>query len=131
MPLNRNHKIRFLQKISNHIGVFVSIKIQPLFYSFIKHYLYITCDLFIVLSCIFEIIHFPFRCESFPTYPRSYDLVHAAGLLSLEIGQHRRCTMLDLFTEIDRLLRPEVPNHIVLFLCCIHSYHALIALIFK
>ncbi|KAB1199262.1 putative pectin methyltransferase QUA2 [Morella rubra] len=46
-------------------------------------------------------------CESFPTYPRSYDLVHAAGLLSLEIGQHRRCTMLDLFTEIDRLLRPE------------------------
>ncbi|XP_041021460.1 probable pectin methyltransferase QUA2 [Juglans microcarpa x Juglans regia] len=46
-------------------------------------------------------------CESFPTYPRTYDLVHAAGLLSLEIGQQRRCTMLDLFSEIDRLLRPE------------------------
>lgn len=46
-------------------------------------------------------------CEAFPTYPRTYDLVHAAGFLSLETGQQRRCTMLDLFTEIDRLLRPE------------------------
>ncbi|GMY39408.1 probable pectin methyltransferase QUA2 [Fagus crenata] len=46
-------------------------------------------------------------CEAFPTYPRTYDLVHAAGLLSLEIGQQRRCTTLDLFTEIDRILRPE------------------------
>ncbi|XP_059637937.1 probable pectin methyltransferase QUA2 [Cornus florida] len=46
-------------------------------------------------------------CEAFPTYPRTYDLVHAEGLLSLETSQHRRCTMLDLFSEIDRLLRPE------------------------
>ncbi|KAJ6412824.1 hypothetical protein OIU84_005803 [Salix udensis] len=46
-------------------------------------------------------------CEPFPTYPRSYDLVHAEGLLSLQIRQQRRCTMLDLFTEVDRLLRPE------------------------
>ncbi|KAK2375607.1 putative pectin methyltransferase QUA2 [Trifolium repens] len=46
-------------------------------------------------------------CEPFPTYPRTYDLVHAAGLLSLEFSQPRRCTMLDLFIEIDRLLRPE------------------------
>ncbi|XP_061338510.1 probable pectin methyltransferase QUA2 isoform X2 [Gastrolobium bilobum] len=46
-------------------------------------------------------------CEAFPTYPRTYDLVHAAGLLSLETAQQRRCTMLDLFIEIDRLLRPE------------------------
>ncbi|KAK7321186.1 hypothetical protein VNO77_31558 [Canavalia gladiata] len=45
-------------------------------------------------------------CEAFPTYPRTYDLVHAAGLLSLESEQHR-CSMLDLFIEIDRLLRPE------------------------
>ncbi|KAL2317697.1 hypothetical protein Fmac_031573 [Flemingia macrophylla] len=45
-------------------------------------------------------------CEAFPTYPRTYDLVHAAGLLSLETEQHR-CTMLDLFIEIDRILRPE------------------------
>ncbi|RZC06769.1 putative pectin methyltransferase QUA2 isoform C [Glycine soja] len=47
-------------------------------------------------------------CEAFPTYPRTYDLVHAAGLLSLEFAQQRRCTMLDIFIEIDRLLRPEV-----------------------
>uniref|UniRef100_A0A6M2EC12 Methyltransferase n=1 Tax=Populus davidiana TaxID=266767 RepID=A0A6M2EC12_9ROSI len=46
-------------------------------------------------------------CEPFPTYPRSYDLVHAEGLLSLQTRQQRWCTMLDLFTEIDRLLRPE------------------------
>ncbi|KAF8377326.1 hypothetical protein HHK36_030702 [Tetracentron sinense] len=47
-------------------------------------------------------------CEAFPTYPRTYDMVHAEGLLSLEFGQQHRCTMFDLFTEIDRLLRPEV-----------------------
>ncbi|KAL1309068.1 hypothetical protein HN51_051744 [Arachis hypogaea] len=46
-------------------------------------------------------------CEAFPSYPRTYDLVHAAGLLSLEFAKPRRCTMLDLFIEIDRLLRPE------------------------
>ncbi|KAE9605920.1 putative S-adenosyl-L-methionine-dependent methyltransferase [Lupinus albus] len=46
-------------------------------------------------------------CEAFPTYPRTYDLVHAAGLLSLETSQPRRCTMLDVFIEIDRVLRPE------------------------
>ncbi|KAF1865206.1 hypothetical protein Lal_00004580 [Lupinus albus] len=46
-------------------------------------------------------------CEAFPSYPRTYDLVHAAGLLSLETGQQHRCTVLDLFIEIDRLLRPE------------------------
>ncbi|KAJ6709509.1 SAM-DEPENDENT METHYLTRANSFERASE [Salix koriyanagi] len=46
-------------------------------------------------------------CEPFPTYPRSYDLVHAEGLLTLQTHQQRRCTMLDLFTEIDRVLRPE------------------------
>ncbi|KAK7275774.1 hypothetical protein RIF29_16896 [Crotalaria pallida] len=46
-------------------------------------------------------------CEAFPTYPRTYDLVHAAGLLTLETSQKRRCTMLDMFVEIDRVLRPE------------------------
>ncbi|KAJ8772086.1 hypothetical protein K2173_027263 [Erythroxylum novogranatense] len=46
-------------------------------------------------------------CEAFPTYPRTYDLVHMQGLLSLETGQRRRCTSLDIFIEIDRLLRPE------------------------
>ncbi|KAL2242230.1 probable pectin methyltransferase QUA2 [Sesamum indicum] len=46
-------------------------------------------------------------CEPFPTYPRTYDLVHAEGLLSLEFAEQPRCQMLDLFAEIDRILRPE------------------------
>ncbi|KAE8666497.1 putative pectin methyltransferase QUA2 [Hibiscus syriacus] len=46
-------------------------------------------------------------CEAFPTYPRTYDMVHVEGLLSLEASQHWRCNMLHIFIEIDRLLRPE------------------------
>uniref|UniRef100_A0A2P2M5L7 Methyltransferase n=1 Tax=Rhizophora mucronata TaxID=61149 RepID=A0A2P2M5L7_RHIMU len=46
-------------------------------------------------------------CEAFPTYPRTYDLVHAEGIFSLETGQQHRCTTLDIFTEVDRILRPE------------------------
>ncbi|XP_021743549.1 probable pectin methyltransferase QUA2 [Chenopodium quinoa] len=46
-------------------------------------------------------------CEAFPTYPRTYDLVHADGLLTLEKGSQRRCNTLDIFVEIDRILRPE------------------------
>lgn len=46
-------------------------------------------------------------CEAFPTYPRTYDLVHAEGLLFLESGHQHRCSTLDIFTEIDRILRPE------------------------
>ncbi|KAM3305394.1 putative pectin methyltransferase QUA2 [Capsicum chacoense] len=49
-------------------------------------------------------------CEAFPTYPRTYDLIHANGLLSLEFGQHSRCPMFDLFIEMDRVLRPEHPS---------------------
>ncbi|CAL9122893.1 unnamed protein product [Musa acuminata var. zebrina] len=46
-------------------------------------------------------------CEAFPTYPRTYDMVHADGLLSLETRQKHRCSMLNIFLEIDRILRPE------------------------
>ncbi|CAO2830788.1 unnamed protein product [Amaranthus hypochondriacus] len=46
-------------------------------------------------------------CEAFPSYPRTYDMIHADGLLSLEIHQHQKCTILDLFLDVDRLLRPE------------------------
>ncbi|KAG1366526.1 putative pectin methyltransferase QUA2 [Cocos nucifera] len=46
-------------------------------------------------------------CEAFPTYPRTYDMVHADGLLSLEFHQKHRCSTLDIFLEIDRILRPE------------------------
>ncbi|KAL5705220.1 putative pectin methyltransferase qua2 [Ranunculus cassubicifolius] len=46
-------------------------------------------------------------CEAFPTYPRTYDLVHAKGLLSLLTRRRHRCTLLALFMEVDRILRPE------------------------
>ncbi|XP_078172446.1 putative pectin methyltransferase QUA2 [Carex rostrata] len=42
-------------------------------------------------------------CEAFPTYPRTYDMVHASGLLSVK----HRCSTLDIFLEVDRILRPE------------------------
>ncbi|PQQ20202.1 hypothetical protein Pyn_05343 [Prunus yedoensis var. nudiflora] len=44
-------------------------------------------------------------CEPFPTYPRTYDLLHANGLLSHLSSE--RCSMMDLFLEMDRILRPE------------------------
>ncbi|XP_073268224.1 probable methyltransferase PMT5 isoform X1 [Populus alba] len=44
-------------------------------------------------------------CEPFPTYPRTYDMLHANGLLSHLSSE--RCAMMDLFLEMDRILRPE------------------------
>ncbi|KAG0471638.1 hypothetical protein HPP92_016184 [Vanilla planifolia] len=44
-------------------------------------------------------------CEAFPTYPRTYDMVHAQGLLSMH--QHHTCSINDIFLEVDRILRPE------------------------
>ncbi|PIN05145.1 Sterol 24-C-methyltransferase [Handroanthus impetiginosus] len=44
-------------------------------------------------------------CEPFPTYPRSYDMLHAKGLLSHLASE--RCSMVDLIFEMDRILRPE------------------------
>ncbi|KAG5410281.1 hypothetical protein IGI04_006600 [Brassica rapa subsp. trilocularis] len=47
-------------------------------------------------------------CEAFPTYPRTYDLVHADNLLSLQTSQRKSsCSLLQILTEVDRLLRPE------------------------
>jgi len=46
-------------------------------------------------------------CEAFPTYPRTYDMVHADGLLSLGKNKKHRCSTLDIFLEVDRILRPE------------------------
>lgn len=45
------------------------------------------------------------RCESFSTYPRTYDLLHAWLVLS-EI-EERGCSTEDLLIEMDRMLRPE------------------------
>lgn len=44
-------------------------------------------------------------CEPFPTYPRTYDMLHANGLLSHLASE--RCKPMDLFLEMDRILRPE------------------------
>ncbi|KAF3943593.1 hypothetical protein CMV_029862 [Castanea mollissima] len=44
-------------------------------------------------------------CEPFPTYPRTYDMLHANGLLSHLTSE--RCSLMDLFLEMDRILRPE------------------------
>ncbi|MBA0843351.1 hypothetical protein Goarm_000548, partial [Gossypium armourianum] len=44
-------------------------------------------------------------CEPFPTYPRTYDLLHANGLLSHLTSE--RCGLMELFIEMDRILRPE------------------------
>ncbi|KAK6802793.1 hypothetical protein RDI58_000576 [Solanum bulbocastanum] len=44
-------------------------------------------------------------CEPFPTYPRTYDMLHANGLLSHISSQD--CSMLELLLEMDRILRPE------------------------
>lgn len=43
-------------------------------------------------------------CEPFDTYPRTYDLLHAAGLFSVE---SKRCNMSTIMLEMDRMLRPD------------------------
>uniref|UniRef100_A0A0D6QUP7 Methyltransferase n=1 Tax=Araucaria cunninghamii TaxID=56994 RepID=A0A0D6QUP7_ARACU len=43
-------------------------------------------------------------CEAFSTYPRTYDLIHASGVLSL---YQDRCNIEDILLEMDRILRPE------------------------
>ncbi|KAL5776807.1 hypothetical protein ACOSP7_009733 [Xanthoceras sorbifolium] len=43
-------------------------------------------------------------CESFNTYPRSYDLLHANHLFS---SIKKRCNLQAVIAEVDRILRPE------------------------
>jgi len=43
-------------------------------------------------------------CESFSTYPRTYDLLHANHLFS---KVKKRCELLPVIVEVDRVLRPE------------------------
>ncbi|CAN6471645.1 unnamed protein product [Victoria cruziana] len=43
------------------------------------------------------------RCEPFDTYPRTYDLLHAARLFSRE---QKRCDISRIMLEMDRILRP-------------------------
>ncbi|XP_058099400.1 probable methyltransferase PMT11 [Magnolia sinica] len=42
-------------------------------------------------------------CEPFDTYPRTYDLLHASGLFSIE---QKRCNISSIMLEMDRMLRP-------------------------
>ncbi|XP_024535161.1 probable methyltransferase PMT11 [Selaginella moellendorffii] len=42
-------------------------------------------------------------CEAFDTYPRTYDLIHAAGVFMLE---KNRCNAAHIILEMDRILRP-------------------------
>ncbi|KAK4799698.1 hypothetical protein SAY86_025063 [Trapa natans] len=42
-------------------------------------------------------------CESFSTYPRTYDMVHSSFLLN---NLTRRCDIVEVIAEIDRILRP-------------------------
>ncbi|GJX60183.1 probable methyltransferase PMT2 [Tanacetum coccineum] len=44
------------------------------------------------------------RCESFSTYLRMYDLIHANSLFSIYSD---RCNFEDILLEMDRILRPE------------------------
>lgn len=44
-------------------------------------------------------------CESFSTYPRTYDLLHAWFLFS-DI-ENQGCSLVDLLIEVDRILRPH------------------------
>ncbi|XP_038723975.1 probable methyltransferase PMT5 isoform X1 [Tripterygium wilfordii] len=44
-------------------------------------------------------------CEPFPTYPQTYDMLHANGLLSHLSSES--CSMMDLMLEMDRILRSE------------------------
>ncbi|XP_054808843.1 probable methyltransferase PMT27 [Prosopis cineraria] len=43
-------------------------------------------------------------CESFSTYPRTYDLLHADSLFS---NVKTRCGLVPVIVEVDRILRPE------------------------
>ncbi|XP_078445625.1 S-adenosyl-L-methionine-dependent methyltransferases superfamily protein [Wolffia australiana] len=43
-------------------------------------------------------------CEPFSSYPRTYDLIHVNGILSLV--KEKRCGVVDVMVEMDRLLRP-------------------------
>lgn len=42
-------------------------------------------------------------CESFSTYPRTYDLLHADHLFS---KLKKRCSLVSVMAEVDRILRP-------------------------
>lgn len=58
------------------------------------------------LRLISNVLNIWTRCEPFPTYPRTYDLLHGNGLLSHLDSQG--CSIVEVLFEMDRMLRPEV-----------------------
>ncbi|KAJ9539411.1 hypothetical protein OSB04_032144 [Centaurea solstitialis] len=49
-------------------------------------------------------------CEPFSSYPRTYDFIHVTSFESLikdPVTGKKRCSIVDVVVEIDRLLRPE------------------------
>ncbi|KAJ3681482.1 hypothetical protein LUZ60_015971 [Juncus effusus] len=67
----------------------------------------VTIDSPDTLPIIYERGHFGLYhdwCESFSTYPRSYDLLHADHLFS---KLKSRCGLVPVIAEADRILRPE------------------------
>ncbi|KAL8150865.1 hypothetical protein V2J09_020673 [Rumex salicifolius] len=61
-------------------------------------------------------------CEPFDTYPRTYDLLHAAGLFSAE---QKRCSVSSIMLEMDRILRPGGHVYIRDTLSIIEELHAI------
>ncbi|CAN1239809.1 Probable methyltransferase PMT10, partial [Linum grandiflorum] len=61
-------------------------------------------------------------CEPFDTYPRSYDLVHAAGLFSDE-KKREKCEFSTILLEMDRILRPGGTAYIRDSLAVIDEIH--------
>ncbi|CAN1325721.1 Probable methyltransferase PMT23 [Linum perenne] len=45
-------------------------------------------------------------CESFNTYPRTYDLLHSSFLFKT-LSDSIRCDLIDVVVEIDRIVRPD------------------------
>ncbi|KAI3955556.1 hypothetical protein MKW92_015235 [Papaver armeniacum] len=43
-------------------------------------------------------------CESFSTYPRTYDMIHANGIFSMYM---EKCGIVDILFEMHRILRPQ------------------------
>ncbi|RVX15797.1 putative methyltransferase PMT10 [Vitis vinifera] len=62
------------------------------------------------------------RCEPFDTYPRTYDLLHAAGLFSIE---QKRCNISNIMLEMDRMLRPGGRVYIRDTVSVVNELHAI------
>ena len=79
-----------------------------------------TIRLGVAIAFILENMWWNGRCESFSTYPRTYDLLHAFRVLS---AKRKGCHMIDIMLEMDRMLRPMVNE--CTFVKWVHEYFLL------